>query len=149
MLASNSHRRSGASVVEFAVVAPLFVVIIFGLIVGGVGVFRYNLISSLAREAARVGSVQGIDYERETNKPAATQDSLHTGIVLAKAAALDPARLTTAVSWDRSNAPKHFGTDKVTTTNHIIVTVSYRWQPAALFGQEITLASTSRMPMSH
>ena len=50
--------RRGAAVVEMAVVAPLVVLFLFGLIVTGLGVFRYNQTAYLAREAARYASVR-------------------------------------------------------------------------------------------
>jgi Flp pilus assembly protein TadG len=141
-------RRRGASVVEVAVVAPLFVLLIFGLIIGGLGVFRYNQVASLAREAARIASVQGTEYAKATGEPAATQDSIHAA-ALARAAGLDPNRLSTTVTWDKYNAPQTYNPDKTVTTNIVTVTVSYKWKPEALLGREMTLTSTSRMPMSN
>lgn len=142
-------RHDGVSIVELALVAPIFILLLFGLIIGGMGVFRYNQVASLAREGARVASVRGIDYAREMEQPAATAESIHADVIRPRSAGLDPSRLTTTVTWDHSNAPKHVADDMTTTTNHVIVTVTYRWQPEALIGQEFILASTSRMPMSH
>ena len=148
MTRKNARRRSGLAVVELAVVAPVFVLILFGLIIGGLGVFRYNQVASLAREAARHASVRGSEYARETGQPAATQDSVHKEAVLSRAAGMDADRLSTTVTWDASNAPRRTNADRSVTTNYVVVTVTYRWAPEALFGGEFTLTSTSKMPMA-
>lgn len=148
MLRRVTGRRRAASVVEFAMVAPILLLLIFGLIVGGLGVFRYHQVASLSREAARHASVRGLDYHRETNQPAATQESIRDEVVLAKAAGLDKTKLTTTVTWNASNAPKEVKQDLTVKTNIVTVTVSYNWLPEAYFGG-VTLTSTSRMPMSH
>ena len=140
--------RRGAAVVEMAVVAPLVVLFLFGLIVTGLGVFRYNQTAYLAREAARYASVRGTDYALDTKQPAATADSVHQAVVLARAAGLTPSRLTTAVTWDKSNSPRNLALDGTVTTNYVTVTVSYVWRPEIPLLREMTLTSTSRVPMS-
>ena len=50
------HR--GQSMVEFALVLPLFFLLIFGLIDGGRVVYINNAVAEAAREGARGGSVQ-------------------------------------------------------------------------------------------
>ncbi len=57
-LLSRRHRR-GQALVEFAVVLPIFVFLLFGLIDIGRLVYVNNAIAQAAREAARWGSVQG------------------------------------------------------------------------------------------
>jgi Flp pilus assembly protein TadG len=147
MLRRTPRPRSGAAALEFAIVSPVLMLFLFGLVVGGLGIFRYHQVASLAREASRYASVHGLDYERETGQPAATEESISRDIVRANAAGLDPNKLTCSVTWDQSNLPKQFLPDKTVRTNVVIVTVSYRWLPEAYFGG-ITLTSTSKLPMS-
>jgi Flp pilus assembly protein TadG len=152
MLSRRVSARRGASTVEFAMVAPVLFLLLFGLVIGGLGIFRYYQVASLAREAARYACVRGLDYERETGNPAATQDSIRNEVILKNAVGLDPNRLTCTVTWDRNNLAKYGellpdGTYKVT-TNEVIVTISYLWVPEALFLPALTLSSTSKMPMS-
>jgi len=144
----NKSRRRGASLVEFAMVAPVLILVLFRLIIGGLGVFRYHQVAGLAREAARYAAVRGLDYARETDRPAATQQSVYDEVVKANATGLDPSRLTCAVTWDRSNAPTQFLPDKTAVGNVVIVTVSYQWLPEAIFGKA-TLSSTAKVPMSY
>ena len=51
--------RRGQSMVEFAMVLPLFLLLLFGLIDGGRLVYINNAVAEAAREGARWGSVQG------------------------------------------------------------------------------------------
>src|SRR5215218_7170686 len=132
MILRNKSRRSAATAVEMAFVAPVFVFLLFALIVGGLGIFRYNQIAHLARQGARYASVRGLDYHNENNKPAATQDSVRNEAIIPNASALDPNSLTVSVTWDKSNAPKQMMPDGTVRSNYVIVTVSYKWLPEAL-----------------
>src|SRR4051812_31909451 len=102
MIVRGEQRRSGAVAVEMAAISPGLVLFLFGLIVIGLGVFRYNQTSYLAREAARYASVRGDDYPRDTaGRPAAaTQQSVIDNVIKARATGLDPGKLTTTVVWD-------------------------------------------------
>lgn len=49
----------GAAAVEFAIIIPIFVLLVFGAIYFGITIFRGQVIESAAREGARVASVGG------------------------------------------------------------------------------------------
>jgi len=51
--------RSGAALVEFAVVAPVFFLLIFGLLEFGRMVMCYQVMTNAVREGARVATVPG------------------------------------------------------------------------------------------
>lgn len=55
----SAGRGRGQGLVEFALVFPLFVLLVFGLIDIGRYVYVNNTLSETAREAARVGSTSG------------------------------------------------------------------------------------------
>jgi Flp pilus assembly protein TadG len=148
MILRNPTRRSAATAVEMAIIAPVFVFLLFALVIGGLGIFRYNQVAHLARQAARYAAVHGNDYHTENKKPAATQASILAESVLPNANALDASRLTCTVTWDQTNAPKQYSATGKATNNTVIVTVSYQWLPEAMFGGG-TLTSTSKMPMSY
>ena len=60
-----SQRESGAALVEFAVIAPLLMVLIFGIVEMGLA-FRDRLtVSSAVQSAARIGSVLGTDGDSD------------------------------------------------------------------------------------
>ena len=60
--------RRGATSVEFAIVASTVLLLLIGLIVGALGVFRYQEIARLAREGARYAAVRGEAYARTTGR---------------------------------------------------------------------------------
>src|SRR5437764_13265984 len=91
-------RRRGAVTVETAIVLPVLCLLVFGLIVGGMGVFRYQLVAFLSREAARYAAVRGADWQRDTGQASPTQRQI-TDTVAPMAVSMDPAGLTVRVQW--------------------------------------------------
>ncbi|MHB8514123.1 MAG: TadE/TadG family type IV pilus assembly protein [Dehalococcoidia bacterium] len=53
------RRELGQSLVEFALMAPLFMLLVLATIDGARAVFAYNTIANAAREGARYGIVHG------------------------------------------------------------------------------------------
>jgi len=131
-------RRRGAAVVEFALIAPVFLLLVIGLIVGGIGILRYQEVASLAREGARYASVRGAKYEQVTANPAATPQDVYNDAILPNAVALDPNQLSYSVTWfpDKKQA------------SQVTVQVTYQWIPEAFLGG-ITLSSTSIMTITY
>jgi Flp pilus assembly protein TadG len=130
--------RRGATTVEFAVVSSAVLILLVGLVVGSLGVFRYHEVARLAREGARYASVRGAVYARTTGRPAATQADVYQNAVLPGAVALDPSKLSAAVSWSPDNQPG----------SQVTVTVTYVWVSEAIFGT-MSLSSTAMMPVSY
>lgn len=56
-LAPNRSKERGQTLVEFALILPVFVLVLVGLFDLGRGVFAFNTVSNAAREAVRVGIV--------------------------------------------------------------------------------------------
>jgi len=132
------QRRRGAALVETAFVFPVLIVLMIGLIVGALGVFRYQEVASLAREGARYASVRGAKFAQTTGQPAATPDDVYTSAIQPKMVSLDPALMGYSVSWSPDNRQG----------STVTCTVTYRWLPEILLGG-INLSSTSVMPMSY
>jgi len=130
--------RRGTTLVECAVIYPVTFLLLLGLVIGGLGVFRYQEVASLAREGARYASVRGDKYQQLTGKPAVTPAEVYQNAILPKAATLDPARLTYQVAWNPDN--RQGGT--------VTVVVTYQWVPEAYLGG-ISLSSTSAMTVSY
>src|SRR6476646_2243960 len=93
-------RRGGAVTVEFAIVSFAALLLLIGLIVGSLGVFRYQEIARLAREGARFASVRGNTYAQFTGKPTATQDDVYQKSVLPNVVVLDTSKLAVNVTWN-------------------------------------------------
>jgi Flp pilus assembly protein TadG len=146
----NPRPRRGTATVEFAVIALPTFTILLGLIVGGLGVFRYQEVATLAREAARWASVHGTNYARATGKPAASAQDIFTTMIAGKAVILDPSRLSYNVTWNQSNSPSRIVTSNgqlIKITNTVRVTVNYHWLPETFFGGGAVLTSTSEAAM--
>src|SRR5215218_7848499 len=90
------HRR-GAMVVEAAIVLPVLMLMTFGIIVGGMGVFRYQLVACQAREAARYASVRGADWEFDQDQPILTHAKIVQDVVLPLATTMDAKEITVLV----------------------------------------------------
>jgi Flp pilus assembly protein TadG len=153
--------RSGAALVETALVLPLLFLFIFGLIIGGVGMNYFQTVSNLAREAARYASVHGTGYQSDPpGYSAVTKANIYSAAIAPKLVGLDPSNLTYAIyytgasgqtDWDSAlHQPQYVnsttgGTPK---TAVVSVTVTYQWSALLYFGK-INLSSTAEMPMSH
>ena len=147
-----SHSRPATTMVEYAVVGSATFVILLGLLIGGLGIFRYQQVARLARDASRWASVHGTDYAKDTKNPAPTALDVYNQVVVPNAAALDLTDdLTYSVTWNASNSPYHWATvggQKVKVANTVTVTITYQWIPEAFLGG-ITLTSTAVSVMSY
>lgn len=160
MVTAGTNRRRGAVAVETAVVLPLLLFVLLGLIVGGTCVFRYEQVAGQSREAARWACVRGGDYEKDADRRPTTQQEIFDRVVEPMRCGMDPAALTLRVQWvnkasgdvrDWDDAPKDVRSitpDGEYTTNAVRVTVTYRWVDSGFFGP-LTLRSVSELPMSY
>lgn len=57
MTAEHLAEQRGQSLVEFALILPLFILLLTGLLDGGRAIYAYNTIANAARSAARVAIV--------------------------------------------------------------------------------------------
>jgi Flp pilus assembly protein TadG len=147
----NSTPRRGATVVEFAIVGPVALFLLIGLVVAGMGTFRYQEVAYLARQASRYASVHGTRYASETGQPAATAQDVYNNAIAGQNVGLDLSQLNYSVTWNTDNSPSHTQTvngQQVNVTNKVRVTITYQWIPEAYFGG-VTMTSTSETPMSN
>jgi Flp pilus assembly protein TadG len=142
--------RAGASAVEFAVVAPVAFLFVLALVIGGMGIFRYQELASVAREASRWASVRGAQYQQDTGQPAATAQDVYNNVIAPNAIGMDTTKLSYSVTWNADNRPYHttiVNNQLVPVSNTVTVTLTYQWVPEAFFGG-YTLTSTSTLPMT-
>jgi hypothetical protein len=121
--------RRGAAVIEAALILPLTFLLLIGLMIGILGVFRYNQVAALASEGARWAAVHGRNYEDMNKTKTITSDDVFQSVIKPRAAGLDPAALTCLLTWNE---------------NHSVVSVrvDYQWLPEAYFGAK-TLSCTA------
>lgn len=74
---TGSQPARGQSLVEFALVVPLFLLLLFGLFDLGRGVFAYNAIQNAAREAVRLAIV---DQNEDAITTEAQQHAIGLGL---------------------------------------------------------------------
>ena len=121
------------------------------LIVGGMGVFRYQQVACLAREAARYASVRGTQYQQTTDKTPPTQDEIVQAAVTPMAVGMDLAKISVqiewidgvtgnAVAWDSAKkTPRSLTATSVAVTNSVRVRVNYVWAPGVILPGSMTL----------
>lgn len=128
--------RRGATAVEFALVSPVLFLTMIGLVVLGLGIFRYNQVAALAHAGARWASVHGKNYDSRNHRSSAvTSTDLYNEVIKTRAVGFDPSKLTYNLTWSA---------DRRT----VAVTVNYRWLAEAYFG-EVMLTSTSNALVSN
>jgi Flp pilus assembly protein TadG len=151
----NDLKRPGTTVVECAVVYPLVFIFLLGLVIGAMGILRYQEVASLARRGARYACVHGTQYARDTHNQAATPTDIYNNAIDPYVVALDKSQLSYSVSYNQNNAPtrdvvvSNNGVNNIVgLRNQVSVTVNYTWISTRYFGS-VTLTSTSTVPMSN
>jgi Flp pilus assembly protein TadG len=140
--------RRGAATVEFAICLPIVFFLIFGTMIGAMGVFRYQQTAELAREAARWACVHGGQYAEETGNPAATPQQIYDTIIDPLAVGMDRRRLSYEVTWDKSNVPLDASQSATNPKgNTVTVKVTYDWFPELFLVGPYSLTSTSTAQM--
>jgi Flp pilus assembly protein TadG len=167
------RKRSGATAVECAFVFPVVFFFITGIVVGAMGIFRYQQVCYLAREAARYASVHAGQYQQENaaaitakTMPDVNEAYILSNVITPNASNLDAASLSVSFQintssgnydWDDTadnnnrwpNSPKTINSVSYNETNTVSVTVTYTWVPELYIVGPITLTSTSVMPICY
>lgn len=126
------HPRTGAVVVEMAVILPLLFLITIGLCVAQLGVFRYHQIAALAYESARWASVHGKEYAKQNNRHIANSDDILENVIKPRAMGLDLSKLTHKLVWEEGGNVLH-------------VSISYVWTPEAYFTPRTISCTTTTL----
>jgi len=114
-----------------SIVLPVTFFLIIGLVVGVLGVFRYQEVASLARAAGRYASTHGAKYRKDADLANGTATDwladIQANAVQPALVLLDPKLLTVQASWpDVINQPgKPDNWPKSTVT----ITITYQWVP--------------------
>jgi Flp pilus assembly protein TadG len=126
------RNRQGAAVVEFAIVAPVFFLLVFGMIEYGRMVMVQQVITNASREGARVGVLDG-----------STTSSVTTAVNnYLTAAKISTSSATTTVS---PNPPSSAGYGGAVTVTVGIPFSAVSWLPSPLYLGGKTLSATSTM----
>jgi Flp pilus assembly protein TadG len=149
-------RGQGQSLVEFAFVLPIIVLLIAGFIEIGRAVFAYNTIANAARQGARVAAVNQISDVTDCDETRPIEDPYEPhwsvrGCAIAAAAALGISAANVGVSF----APPPGTTLSCSPTLHVgclaAITVTYNYKVSTPFVSmvigPIAMTQTSEMPI--
>jgi Flp pilus assembly protein TadG len=143
--------RGAATTVECAIILPALFFLMFGLVVGAMGVFRYQEVATLARLAARYASTHGHQYRKDAGLPIGTSqdwsDDIYNNAIAPNIVSLDPSLMSYTVSWpDVINQP---GKPDNWPGSKVDITVTYQWFPELYLVGPFNLTSTSSMPITN
>lgn len=149
----NRQERAGTTVVESAFVYPILILLLFGLIVLSLAVFRYQQVAHIARESSRWASVHGAGYASHAGVPPTTPEDVYQNAILPQATSMRPDQIEYSVVWSnngdqRPSRAENINDQIVSVANTVSVTVIYHWVDAPLFGP-IRVSSTSVTTMSY
>lgn len=139
------HAQRGASMVEFAIVASLMLILAFGIMQCALLLYSYHATSSAARQASRWAMVRGADCL--SSSCPATAASVKD-YVLDNVPLLETKNVTVATTW--SNTPDCPAPAQNGPGCTVKVTVSYPFTLAVPFitSSVLTLSSSSQMVIS-
>ena len=160
MLFKTPQRRRGAVTVEAAIVVPTVLFLLLAIILGGMGMFRYQQVACLAREAARYASVHGGDYQKDNSVTSPTVSQIQQQSVTPLAVGMASSNLSVQVQW--LDCGQNTLTDWDSATHEVVsinsqgeyvnnavkVTVTYKWSPGMFIG-DVVLRSVSQQPMAY
>ena len=134
------RNRRGAAVVEFAVVAPLFFLLVFGMIEFGRMVMVQQIITNGSREGARIAVLDGTTTDEVVS---AVQDYLASASINVEGAEITAIATDDETGAERPLAQSDYG-DAVTVT----VSVPFgqvSWLPTPMFLGGSTMTATTVM----
>jgi len=134
--------QRGAAVVEFALIVPILVMLVFGIVDFGWAMNRDTLVNNAAREGAREGSLNPV----QADVVASVRNSLSTLEPLGTT----PSRITVTVTCRKpdNTVCTNFATDAVSGGTVVVaVVLNHSWitPTGSLFGNGILLRKTVEM----
>lgn len=145
--------RRGQALVEFALVIPVFLLLIFGIIDAGRLIYTYNAVSNSARNAARVAIVNQAASGTDTcDTTAPTAYAVGCAVASSGGITVAPADVDVVYTDYLGGGECGDGTPDGYVIGCVVsVTVSAPWTPLTpIIGQivsPITLSSTTKMPI--
>lgn len=149
-------RAGGQSIVEFALVIPIIILLVVGFFEIGRAVFAYNTIANAARQAVRVAAVNQIASVTDCDESRPIEDPYephwsYRGCAIAAASTLGITTANVSISY----SPPPSTTVTCSPTLHVgciaSVTVTYAYTISTPFVSRligsISMSQTSQMPV--
>src|SRR5439155_6600149 len=139
-------------------VFPLVAFILIAMMVGSLGIFRYQEVVLLSQEGARYASVHGSEYRQEiSHSPTPiTKQDVYDKAIKPRMMCLNPANVSYDVTRKDNDQPfgvsgtsgnmSDYETAKV---NTVTVTVSYKWFPEWDLVGPINLTCSTTVPTAY
>jgi Flp pilus assembly protein TadG len=122
--------RKGATLVEFAIVVPIYLLLVFGIIEYGRMIMVQQVITNAAREGARVGVLD---------------NSTSADVTTAANRFLSPAGISSATISATPSPPSSAAYASLVTVTVSVPYNSVSWLPSPMYLGGKTLTSTSKM----
>ncbi|HLT21292.1 MAG TPA: TadE/TadG family type IV pilus assembly protein [Thermomicrobiales bacterium] len=110
--------RAGQNIVEFALLAPLFFLLVFGIIEGGRLLWTFHTVSNAAKEGARYVTVRGAGSTLPDRMPTNAQIEAY---ILTKTTGLDADNLSVELDLESDWNDQSWFTVDVTYNHQFIV----------------------------
>jgi Flp pilus assembly protein TadG len=153
---NRAGRNGGQSLVEFAIVLPIIVLLIAGFIEIGRAVFAYNTIANAARQGARVAAVNQLSAVTDCDETRPIEDPYEphwsiSGCAIAAAATLGITAANVNVSYAAPPSTSLECSPKLHVGCIAAITVTYHYSVSTPFVSmligPITMIQTSEMPI--
>ena len=125
-----SHRRRGAAAAEFAIVAPFFLLLIFGILEFGRMIMVQQLLTNASREGARLACIDGTTF---TDVDTSVKAYLANASVPGASVVVTPTALTTATPGTQITVGASIPFSQVS------------WIGSSWFDTDVTLSSSCQM----
>jgi len=137
------YRQRGASMVELALVATVFLMLIFGIMDFGRALFTYHGVADAAREGSRWAMVRGSTCPAAAcPSGAATSSDIQTYVRSRNGTLMTPSNITVTATWSGGGTCGAAHPDPGCV---VAVTVTYPFHYAELSFADVTMTSTSKM----
>ncbi len=135
------RNRRGTAAVEFALVAPVFFLLVFGMIEFGRMVMVQQVLTNASREGARVGVLDGTTADAISDT---VENYLVSANITAGVATIEPTAIDDETGADKAYADADYGDGIEVTVSVPFGQVS--WLPSSFFGNgDTVLSATSVM----
>src|ERR1700687_2538688 len=152
MQTTQRRRRSAATLVEFALVGPVALIILLGILDVGLAVWSYNNVAEAVREGGRYAQIHGSKYATwyagppapPTGAPAAsgpTANDANVENVVRGYSFVSQSNLTVLSTWSNGDNKPH---------SPVTVEANYSYSPLLLFGLgKLTLHTKTTMYINY
>ena len=99
------RREAGAAMAEFALIAPLLLMLLLGVVGLGWALYTYNFVADAASQAVRYAIVRGADCNSWGSACPASAADIQDYVQSLVPAAINAADVTATTTWTPDNSP--------------------------------------------